>query len=443
MSSSPPDSEPSYVSGPKTRGTVDLIWNCSITLGLCIWTVVHPNIIPWPRFRDQMLYKLSWLIGAVIFPEILVVVAFSQLREARAIRRSWKENVRHAEARKWLGLPGAFFAAMGGFVTVQPLYTEPDVNPASTPKRYVTTVRASGFRKLLELDVINRCIADGTLNEAAFSQRNISDKGKADSVAKALLCIQIAWMCLQCLGRTLDGLPVTLLEGHLLIQILFATMAHPIPLPLNIGPLVSTDYICVGPGRVEPHHDSRADFLTEEVGSGGFFRMFFRAAYDALSYHSARFEVLAAVLGAVNGGLHLIAWDAHFPTGAERLLWRISAFSAGGLFPMFMLWVSSLAAEEPVVRMTLNMSLLGGRDKWNLFSTGFAALIRNVVHDDEVWAPWLPRQARLVVVGSAWVAGVWYSLCMLYLTIGPFLCVRNVPKGAYTVVEWASLFPHF
>jgi hypothetical protein len=400
-----------------------------------------------------MLYKLSWLIAAVIFPELLVAVAFSQFLEARAIRRSWKDNIQNAEAKQWLGLPGAFFAAMGGFVMVQPLYTESREGSDNSVRKCVTTIRASGFRKLLELGVINECITDGTLSEAALSRRNISDKGKADSVAKVLLCVQIAWMCIQCLGRRLDGLPVTLLEGHLLIQILFAIMAHicwwhkpldisePLHIPLHIDPEALADYIFMGPERAEL--DARADFLTDEVSRGGFFRMFFRAAYDALSYHSRRFEAMAALLSLINGGFHLIAWNSYFPTDIERLLWRISAFSAGGLFPIAMVWVSSLSAEEPIVRMALNMSLLGGKDNWKLFSHDFSALIRNVAHDDEIWAPWLPLQARLVVVGSIWVAGIWYSLCMLYLTIGPFLCVRNLPKGAYTVVEWTGFLPHF
>jgi hypothetical protein len=400
-----------------------------------------------------MLYKLSWLVAAVIFPEILVVVAFSQLREARATRRSWERNIRNAEAKQWLGLPGAFFAATGGFVLAQPLYTEPESNSGATPKRYVTTIQASGFRKLVEYGVINRCITDGTLDEAAFSRRNISDKGKADSVAKALLFVQIVWMCLQCLGRTLNGLPVTLLEGHLLIQILFAIVVHmcwwhkpldvsePLRLPLYLSPdALARSYICIGPGRAV---HSRADFLTEEVSTGGFFRMFFRAGYDGLSYHSRQTEAMAALVGIINGGLHLIAWNSHFPTDTERLLWRISAFSAGGLFPIAMLWVSTLSAAGPIVQMTLNMSLLGGKDNWKLFSHDFSALIRNFLHDDEIWVPWLPLHARLVIVGPIWVAGIWYSLCMLYLTVGPFLCVRNLPKGTYNVVEWTGFLPHF
>ncbi|KAL3445131.1 hypothetical protein BJX65DRAFT_310283 [Aspergillus insuetus] len=399
-----------------------------------------------------MLYKLSWLIAAVVSPELLVAVAFSQFLEAREIRRLWEEEIQDAEAKKWLGLPGAFFAAMGGFVVVQPLYAEPEPNPDNPPKKYVTTIRASGFCKLLEFGIINECIAQGTLGEGTFSWRHISDKGKADSVAKALLCAQIAWMCLQCLGRELDGLPVTLLEGHLLIQILFAIMAHicwwhkpldvsePFHLPLNMDPETLGTYICVDPRRARQH--SRADFLTDEVSRGGFFRMFFRAGYDALSYHSGRFEGLTALLGVLNGGLHLIAWNSHFPTDNERLLWRISAVSAGGLFPLAMLTVWRLSVGDSIVREFLNMSLLGGNDNWNLFWRRLSTLTTDVVASNEMWAAWVSPRARLFLIILIWVGGIWYLFCMLYLTIGPFLCVRNLPKGAYAVVEWTDFLPH-
>ncbi|KAL3483826.1 hypothetical protein BJX62DRAFT_230720 [Aspergillus germanicus] len=459
MSSSSAESEPSYVSGPNSRGTVDLLWNCFIAFGLCIWTVVHPNIIPWPRFRDQMLYKLTWLIAAVLSPELLVAVAFRQMVEAREIVKLWEENIEGAEAKTWLGMPGAFFAAMGGYTVVPtpvpPLHRASELNADNRPSTLVTTIRPSGFRKLLELKTINNHIQDGTLTKAVFSRRNISDKGKADSVAKVLFCVQIVWMCIQCLGRRLEGLPVTLLEGHVLIQILFAIIAHmcwwhkpldvsePIQLALTLDPEVLSRLVCVGPGREEV--DARADLLTDEVSTGGFFRMFFRATYDALSYHSPQFEAMAALFGVVNGGLHLIAWNSHFPTRAEQLLWRISALSAGGLFPIFMLTVSGLSAEDPVVRMCLNMFLSHGDHlpNWSLFAGYFSALMRDVVDVDDLWAWWLPVRVRRMLVIFIWVALAWYIICMLYLTIGAFLCVRNLPKGSYAIVAWTDLLPHF
>jgi hypothetical protein len=52
------------------------------------------------------------------------------------------------------------------------------------------------------------------------STEEISDKSKADGLAKCLVCLQASWMLLQSLGRLIAGLPITLLEintvGHCL-----------------------------------------------------------------------------------------------------------------------------------------------------------------------------------------------------------------------------------
>lgn len=50
------------------------------------------------------------------------------------------------------------------------------------------------------------------------SSAEISDKSKADGLAKALVCLQATWMLLQTVARLAAGLPITLLEintiGH-------------------------------------------------------------------------------------------------------------------------------------------------------------------------------------------------------------------------------------
>lgn len=51
-----------------------------------------------------------------------------------------------------------------------------------------------------------------------LSSAEISDKSKADGLAKTLVCLQATWMLAQSVGRLAAGLPVTLLEvntiGH-------------------------------------------------------------------------------------------------------------------------------------------------------------------------------------------------------------------------------------
>jgi hypothetical protein len=45
-----------------------------------------------------------------------------------------------------------------------------------------------------------------------ISQKDLEDKSKGDGLAKALVCLQASWFCVQCLVRVGQALPVTLLE---------------------------------------------------------------------------------------------------------------------------------------------------------------------------------------------------------------------------------------
>jgi len=78
-----------------------------------------------------------------------------------------------------------------------------------------------------------------------FEKKDINDKGKADSISKALVGGQVLWMLLQCLGRKVDGLPITLLEIHVAIQIAYSVIVYAlwwhkpfdvsVPIPITIN----------------------------------------------------------------------------------------------------------------------------------------------------------------------------------------------------------------
>ena len=41
---------------------------------------------------------------------------------------------------------------------------------------------------------------------------DVLDKSKASPLAKAIICCQALWLCLQCIGRLAQSVPVSLLE---------------------------------------------------------------------------------------------------------------------------------------------------------------------------------------------------------------------------------------
>ncbi|KAH8148307.1 uncharacterized protein LAJ45_07760 [Morchella importuna] len=78
--------EPSYVSSPRGRGTMDLMFTCVITLSLCVWTAVHPNIIARSTYMDRLRYKALYVVLGLFSPEIVLSEAFNEWRTARNLR---------------------------------------------------------------------------------------------------------------------------------------------------------------------------------------------------------------------------------------------------------------------------------------------------------------------------------------------------------------------
>ena len=71
----------------------------------------------------------------------------------------------------------------------------------------------------------------------------ISDKSKADVVAKLLVCIQAAWFLIQCVGRLAQRLPLTLLELHVLAHVGCAFVMYVLWLdkPYDVGASVEVE----------------------------------------------------------------------------------------------------------------------------------------------------------------------------------------------------------
>jgi hypothetical protein len=68
------------------------------------------------------------------------------------------------------------------------------------------------------------------------STNSIRDKSKADFLAEGLVCIQVLWVCGQAIERKVAGLPVTLLEVHTIVHVIFALVMYALwyQKPLNV-----------------------------------------------------------------------------------------------------------------------------------------------------------------------------------------------------------------
>lgn len=199
--------QPAWVPEPRGRGTFSLLLSCIVTLVLCIWTAIHDDVIPNPTFQKRLTSKLAWMLLSLFIPEIVIAHAISQWKEARKLHRFWCNHFKVKAGSKGdrLGMEGAFFVIMGGFAS----------GPCDHFSRYPSTISPADFKRLIDTGVVS----PNTIN-----RKLIMDKGKADTLAKLLVCIQTLWMVAQCAARKISGLPVTLLEFHVVVQVL-CTMA--------------------------------------------------------------------------------------------------------------------------------------------------------------------------------------------------------------------------
>ena len=88
---------------PDGRGTSGLLQQCLLTLGLCVYSALHLNI-PHHKStnRDKIFTKFSWLLIALLAPELVVYKAWSQRREAKAIAAELNKATRQIGPRLWL-----------------------------------------------------------------------------------------------------------------------------------------------------------------------------------------------------------------------------------------------------------------------------------------------------------------------------------------------------
>jgi hypothetical protein len=99
------------------------------------------------------------------------------------------------------------------------------------------------------------------------SSADISDKSKADELAKALVCLQATWMLLQCIGRLAARLPITLLEintiGHcfcaLIIYLLWWNKPLQVREPIVLNGKWMRGFTSYSYMRSDMHSESRGD----------------------------------------------------------------------------------------------------------------------------------------------------------------------------------------
>lgn len=127
--------------------------------------------------------------------------------------------------KEQIGSRLAFYSIMGGFC-----YRSASSGPGVT----------------LDIDLVSTYPMISKI--ASYPVAEINDKSKADDLAKIVTVFQAAWILLQCLGRRLNGLPITILELNTVLHVLNAIVMYSlwwrkpldVDMPSDIGGLTRT-----------------------------------------------------------------------------------------------------------------------------------------------------------------------------------------------------------
>ncbi|OCK85225.1 hypothetical protein K432DRAFT_318689 [Lepidopterella palustris CBS 459.81] len=227
---------------PTTRGTWNLVSTSIITMALCTWTVVHLNVPGHGEKDKQKWRKAGWLTLGLFAPEMIAWTAYIQFTDSldlgRHMRAAFKEpeppallkqlknilyktlthcllsynkpsseilsdtvdegDSKTLRRNPWT-LVHSYYAIMGGFS----MDTSAEEQNFMPDDRTRLTLTSEGVRFLAEQEP--HLIPD-------ISAAQIWDKSKANGLAKALVCLQAFWFCVQCAIRVGSGLSLSLIE---------------------------------------------------------------------------------------------------------------------------------------------------------------------------------------------------------------------------------------
>lgn len=256
---------------------------------------------------------------------------------------------------------------MGGFA----------VHGCTTPKGPRQIIHLEP-RELLEL------IQANTLPWPEVRDDDIAARSKADWLVKVLALVQILWFVVQMIGRAIQDLDITTLELFTQAIVLCAIVMYVLwwEKPYDVQqPIVmpATDPI--------PHVSTTVDGSVELIQGNTLFQR------DS-------WWVWPSILGVclAFGALHLVAWNFHFPSEAEKWLWRVSSLCCM-TFPALITLTAALEDAECVVFPSSSF-----------FSLALPAL---------------------------------YFIFRVYMFVDMFASLRDAPASVYQTPEWSQYFPAF
>ncbi|KAF4970712.1 hypothetical protein FSARC_2343 [Fusarium sarcochroum] len=137
--------------------------------------------------------------------------------------------------------------------------------------------------------------------------------------------------------------------------------------------------------------------------------------------------LLAVVLSAAYGGIHLTAWNSVFPNHVEKLLWKISCICVAAMPPIFAGLITALTLVANISEPILDY-----------ISQHFFDLVG--YHPSDLF---LDMAVSIMFTAPFWIAYLLYMVSRVYIIVEVFISLRHVPVGVYVSPSWVQMIPHF
>jgi len=139
--------------------------------------------------------------------------SISSVSAVRSVSHNFQKGKVYQNHHEWT-MTHDFFASTGGFV----FEIEPD-GMCGTEKRNGTKFLPPECPRRLALTARGMALLARCGHLPSIARAEITDKSKANDLAKALVIIQACWMLVQVIGRLIAKLPVTLLEVNTIAHV--------------------------------------------------------------------------------------------------------------------------------------------------------------------------------------------------------------------------------
>ncbi|EDR07596.1 uncharacterized protein LACBIDRAFT_298683 [Laccaria bicolor S238N-H82] len=175
-----------YVSPPDQRTVSGIFWNCVVTISLCTWTSVYPNI-PGPdqKWWNVTLRRIELMLWAILAPELIFFWALRQLNGAKYIA----SEVNRLCNVNWTKTHG-HFVQMGGFMLMG----------------------ENGIRTVLTAENFLELLGEKKIDLPPVTKEEIMDRSKGDDLSRVITIIQVLWFNFQFYLRARQGLIYTEIE---------------------------------------------------------------------------------------------------------------------------------------------------------------------------------------------------------------------------------------